>query len=174
MLFSEVFRKLSVTMNIFLSHNTMKIYLKGLFCAESFGSNLSIITEALGLALCWVCVELHGWSKRGSFPHPAWASSIPAGWIVLGAAMVSHLVAEPEFKCSLAISFLTCGMLCRTHEMKYPSIVCYFLFYGWKGEIKVVWRCCAASVNTEKRPEESTAQDQGSWFNREDELLINF
>lgn len=47
---------------------------------------------------------------------PARASS--AGWIVLGAALVSHLVAEPEFKGSVAISFPTCEILCGTHEIE--------------------------------------------------------
>lgn len=81
---------------------------------------------------------------------PARASS--AGWKVLGAALVSHLVAEPEFKGSLAISLLTCKMLCGRHEMKYPSI--FFLLFsllgmarGDKSSVKVV---CSLSKHREK------------------------
>lgn len=82
---------------------------------------------------------------------PARASS--ASWKVLGAALVSHLVDGPDFKGSLAISLLTCKMLCGRHKMKYPSIFFLLLFFllgmerGDKSSVKVV---CSLSKHREK------------------------
>lgn len=80
---------------------------------------------------------------------PAQASS--AGWKALGAALVSHLVAELEFKGSLAISFLTCEMLCGRHEMKYTSIFLLFSLLGMEREDKSSVRVlCNLSKHREK------------------------
>lgn len=99
-----------------------------------------------------MCVGSPGFlgDPRGEvFFIPARASS--AGWIVLGAALVSHLVAEPEFKGSLAISFLTCEVLCGTHEMKYPSIFLLFsLLRMEKGDRSSVKVLCSLSKHREK------------------------
>lgn len=94
----------------------------------------------LGLNFYWVPAS-SAYGPKGeafficTFLISAFTSS--ASWIVLGAALVSCLVAKPECKHSLAMSFLTCEMLYGMDEMSYPSVFCFSFWQVERGDKEI-------------------------------------